>query len=301
MEVPSPLERRVVGALVRAVFMRDRRAGPWPVPDGLRHEAFTLVGNSGAEVAARWFPARDARGAVVLAHPDRRYGQHWFVREGWVPLLLQARLHVLTFDFPGYGGSRGGSTYFAEDVLAAAQAASDRAPGVPLHAVGVSMGAFAVANASPRLDAEGLALESPYPDFNSWYGSGWGLWAMRAFDAAFPRTAALIDATANLPRARAARVLVAAPGGDRITPPRLSREVADAGPPGRTRYLELPGLGHLELFGRSARYREAVLEALGVPEDEASALARPAEIPRPSEPREARGPAPTPLAPPARR
>lgn len=281
MKVPSDRERRLVGTLVRAVFMRDRRAGPWPVPRDLRHRAFRLRGNSGADLAARWFPAEASRGAVVLAHPDRRYAQHWFVREGWAPWLVRAGFDVLTFDFPGYGDSRGGSTYFFEDVLAAAEAARARTRG-PVHVVGLSMGAFAAMNASPDLDfVEGLVLESPYPDFNSWYGKGPFHWAMEAFDRAFPRSAALIDGEANIARASAQRILVAATPDDRTTPIALSRRVAAAAPRDRTQVLELPGLEHLDLFRSSARYREAVLETLGVPEDEASALARPSEVPAP--------------------
>lgn len=281
MKVPSDRERRLVGTLVRAVFMRDRRAGPWPVPPGLEHRAFRLRGNTGADLAARWFPAEAGRGAVILAHPDRRYAQHWFVREGWVPWLVGAGFDVLTFDFPGYGDSRGGSTYFFEDVLAAAEAARARTRG-PVHVVGLSMGAFAAMNASPDLDfVEGMVLESPYPNFNAWYGRGPYRWAMQAFDAAFPRTAAFIQGDANLARAAVRRILVAATPDDRTTPIALSRRVAAAAPPDRARVLELPGLEHLGLFRASARYREAVLETLGVPEDEASALSRPTEIPVP--------------------
>jgi alpha-beta hydrolase superfamily lysophospholipase len=278
-------ERRAVGALVRAAFIHDRRGGPWPVPPGLAHEALALRGNTGASVAARWFPSRDGRGAVVLAHPDKRYAQHWFVREGWVAFLQGAGFDCLTFDFPAYGQSRGGSVYYPEDVLAAVEAARSRARG-PLHVVGLSMGAFAALNASPWMDVEGLVLESPYPTFNAWYSRGPRRRAMDAFDALFPRTSARIQGPANLARAKARRILVAAATEDRVTPVALSRAVAAAAPPERTTTLELPGLGHLALFRESPRYREAVLAALGLSEEEADALVRPLHH------RRAPGPAP---------
>lgn len=273
-KAPSNLERRLVGPLVRAVFSRDRKGGPWPVPGTLRHEPAAFPGNTGARLVGRWFPHDRPRGAVVLAHPDRRYAQHWFVRTGWVHFLHRAGFEVLTFDLAGYGESRGGATYYHEDVEAAARWAHREAGGLPLHLVGVSMGAFAAANAAPRLTfLDGLVLESPYPNFNAWYGKGPGLVAMRAFDALFPRTSAAIQADRNVARAHARRILVAAPERDRVTPAHLSRAVADAAPRDRTRYLELPGLDHLEPFGASATYRAAVLETLGARAEEAAALA----------------------------
>ena len=202
--LPSPLERRLAGALVKTAFLRDRRGGPWEPPAHLAHEKVTFEGNTGARLAGRWFPAERPRGAVVLAHPDRRYGQHWFVKEGWVEFLPRAGYDVLTFDFVGYGGSRGPATYYHEDVHAAARLAYDWAGGFPVHVVGVSMGAFAVANASPRLDfVESIVLESPYPSFNAWYGKGPGRWAMEAFDLLFPRSSRSIQAEANVARAAA--------------------------------------------------------------------------------------------------
>lgn len=252
------LERRVVGTVVRTAFLRNRRAGPWPT--AIPHRKVRFAGNAGADLAGRWFPHEAPRGAVVLAHPDRRYGQHWFAREGWVEWLLENRFEVLTFDFPDYGASRGGSTFYHHDVEAAARFAQRWAGGFPVHVLGISMGAFAAANASPRLDfVHGLVLESPYPSFAAWYGETTRKAAMqRAFERAFPRSAAEIQADQNLARCAARRVLVAAGGADRVTPSRLSRAVADALP--RARYLELPGLDHFEAFPKSEAYRAAILE-----------------------------------------
>src|SRR5439155_19946345 len=55
MEAPSKLERRLVGALVKTAFLRDRRRAPPPAPAIARE--VTFEGNTGARIAARWFAA----------------------------------------------------------------------------------------------------------------------------------------------------------------------------------------------------------------------------------------------------
>jgi len=258
--LPGPIERRVVGATVRAVFWGDRRGKPWPVPPHLEHEEVRFPGNSGATLAGRYFPHPAPKGVVVLAHPDRRYGAHWFVKEGWVEWLLRHGYEALAFDFAPFGSSRGGSTYLHDDVAGAVAFARRWSGGLPVHVVGLSIGAFAAANASPRLDVESLVLESPYPTFNAWYGRGWGKWAMAAFDRAFPRTRDAIQAHRNIGHARARRILVAASPDDKVTPARLSRAVFDAAPR-RARWVEVPGAGHLGLFADEG-YRAEVLATL---------------------------------------
>lgn len=255
-----------MGTVVRRVFWGDRRGKAWPVPSHLGHEDVRFPGNSGATLAGRYFPHPAPKGVVVLAHPDRRYGQHWFVREGWVQWLLRHGYEVLTFDFAPFGASRGGSTYLHDDVAGGVDFARRWSGGLPVHVIGLSIGAFAAINASPGLEVESLVLESPYPTFNAWYGKGWGKWAMAAFDAAFPRTAAIIQAHQNVAHALAPRILIAASPDDDVTPIGLSRAVAEHAP-ARARWIEVPGVPHLGLFG-DAGYRDAVLATLeGRPTD----------------------------------
>ena len=262
MEAPSGLERRVVGALVKRWF-GDRRASLAEVPFEYEFEPVAFRGNNGARLAARWFPLERARGTVVLAHPDKRHGQHWFVRSGWIRFLQAAGYQALTFDFPMYGHSRGGSTYLHDDVLAAVEWTKTRAPRVPTHVVGLSLGAFAAANASPYLTGvDSLILESPYPSFNSWFGRGPQRWAMDFFDHVFPRTARRIQAHLNVADAKPSRILIAATSDDAVTPVHLTRAVAAGAPPERTTYLEVDGAAHLEILASSEKYRGAVLATL---------------------------------------
>lgn len=261
---PSLFERRLVNGLVRLAFNPGRAGKPRPVPDRLPHRAVAIESAQGVTLAGTWFTAEKPRGAVVLAHPDRRYARHWFVREGWIDLLVGNGYECLAFDFPGYGETRGPPTYHHEHVEHAARFARWWAGGLPVHLVGLSLGAFALANASPRLDfVESLVLESPYASFNAWYGRGPGLWTMRAFDAAFPRSRQLIQADQNLARAHAKRILVALAEDDEVTAPALTEAVHRAAPAGRAELVRVPGARHLEPFAKSEEYRARILKTLG--------------------------------------
>jgi alpha-beta hydrolase superfamily lysophospholipase len=272
---PSALEKRVVGTLVRTLFFRGRRGGPWEPPLGMDVSEVRFAGNSGARLHGWHVRHGAARGIVVLAHPDRRYGKQWFAREGWLSWLHDNGFDSLAFDFPVYGESGGGSTYLHDDVAAACRLARDLRPGLPVHVVGLSIGAFAILNAAIGLDfVEGLVLESPYPTFEAWYDQGGQRGqADRAkghgrlnslLGRLFPKTYRRIDAGANASNVLARRVLVAGSVDDEVTPIGLTREVAARLPAERTETLELPGVRHLGLFQRP-EYREAVLRTLSPP------------------------------------
>lgn len=255
-----------MSALMRNVFLRDRRGGPWTPPAHLRYEDVAFAGNADARLAGWWFPHERPKGAVVLAHPDKRYGKHWFVRSGWVDFLHAHGYEALAFDFPGYGASHGPIGHFHEDVAAAAEFAKRWAGGLPVHVVGVSQGAFAVANAAPLMPfVRSLVLESPYPSVRAWWGDRREGRLIDVLDALFPRTARAIRADANVARATAARVLVVAAGADDVTPAALSLRVADAVPEAKRDLLVVDGANHLEPFA-SAEYRRRVLETFAAAE-----------------------------------
>jgi alpha-beta hydrolase superfamily lysophospholipase len=267
------MEKRVVGAVVKAVFLRGRRGGPWEPPLGLDVSEVRFRGNCGARLRGWHARHPSPRGIVVLAHPDRRYGKQWFAREGWLSWLREQGLDALCFDFAAYGASSGGSVAFHEDVEAACRLARRLRPGLPLHLVGLSIGAFASLNAAPGLDLESLVLESPYPTFDAWYGRGDGRGGGRPaahgranalLGRLFPRTYRRIDAGANAALVRARRVLVLASRDDAVTPVALTRAVAARLPAGRTRVLEVDGARHLGLFQRPD-VREAIRETLSPP------------------------------------
>lgn len=274
-EEPSAAEKRVLGTLVRLLFFRGRRGGPWEPPLGLDVSKVRFRGNSGARLAG-WHVRHPApRGIVVLAHPDRRYGKHWFAREGWLSWLRDNGFDSLCFDFPVYGESGGGSTYLHDDVAAACHLARRLRPDMPelpVHLVGLSIGAFAAINAAPTLAfLDSMVLESPYPTFEAWYEGGSGgaetsrpaahSKANSLLGRMFPKTYRRIDAGRNVEDVRARRILIAATRDDEVTPIALTRAVAAAAPADRATVLELEGVRHLGLFGRP-EYRAAILATL---------------------------------------
>ncbi len=264
MEAISGLERRVVGWIVQRLWLGNRRGGPWDPPPDLEWDDISFPGNTGARITGRYFKSNRPRGVVVAVHPDKRYGGHWFVRIGWVHHLTRAGLDVLTFDLTGYGGSQGPSTYYAEDVHCAIRFATKRNGHLPVHVFGVSVGAYAAAIASPWMEnVEGLVLESPYPDTTAWYGAGIGALISRMFNAVFRKTARYLQADNRIQNSAARQILVVASTDDTVTPPHLSRRVAQSAPTGRTRYLELTGFQHLG-FHDSEEYKEAVLRTFGL-------------------------------------
>jgi alpha-beta hydrolase superfamily lysophospholipase len=261
---PGWLERRVLGGLVRTVYFRGRRGGPWPDPPGT--VPVLIPSPDRGRLSALHCPVPAPRAIAVLVHPDRRYGKHWFVRQGWMEWLAAHGVESLAFDLPMYGGSRGGSPYLHEHVAAAVVAARGLRPGLPLHVVGLSIGAFAAINAAPALrGVASYVLESPYPSFTAWYGAngskGVGVALDRGLRRLFPRTYRRIDAASNV-RSLRAPALIAAATHDPVTPAALTRLVA-AGAPRGTRFLELPRRDHLHLFEEPA-YREAILEVMGL-------------------------------------
>jgi predicted alpha/beta hydrolase len=105
----------------------------------------------GNHIAARLYPAADAR-ALVLLHPATAVTQGFY--EHFARWLAGLGLHVLTYDYRGTGASRGASLqactvtmadWMNEDVGAVTRWAAARFPTLPLLAVGHSVGGHAIA------------------------------------------------------------------------------------------------------------------------------------------------------------
>jgi predicted alpha/beta hydrolase len=105
---------------------------------------------NGAQLGATLYPAAEAKG-VVLLHPATAVTQGFY--EAFARHLAGIGLSTLTYDYRGTGRSRGASLrgdtvtmadWMNEDVPAVARWAAARFPGLPLLAVGHSVGGHAM-------------------------------------------------------------------------------------------------------------------------------------------------------------
>jgi predicted alpha/beta hydrolase len=117
-------------------------------------QAISITTADGGAIAARLFPAAQAR-ALVLLHPATAVTQAYY--EHFARWLAGLGLHVLTYDYRGTGASRAAgpdglrgctvtmADWMNEDVGAVTRWAAERFPALPLLAVGHSVGGHAIA------------------------------------------------------------------------------------------------------------------------------------------------------------
>jgi len=121
-------------------------------------------------LAATWFPAPDRpRGAVLLLHPWLVWGKSYFHLRGRIEALRAAGYHVLTLDFPGFGGSGAPHGFFDRDVEAGLEILHQRAGELPRHVWGVSGGGYWAHPLLGRTDlVTGAMFEDAAPHLLEW-------------------------------------------------------------------------------------------------------------------------------------
>lgn len=249
-------DRRRGRRLYRGAWVRNMSSRPRPLPDGARTITVATVDGT---VDAHVLDGDDGRGTVVLVHPHRRYGGHWFVKTGWVDALHTRGKTVVWFDQPGYGQGTGGSPYLGENVLAVADMARHLDAG-PLDVAGQSLGAFVSAIAAPHMPhVRRIVMESPYRSFTAWYDDqplSLGKVATHLFARLFPH-ADRLD-TQKAIAAAPQEMFVGASEDDSVTSIRQSLAAVE----GHDVTLHtVRGKDHLELWD-DPEYRAAVLAFL---------------------------------------
>jgi pimeloyl-ACP methyl ester carboxylesterase len=201
---PSPWEERAAQKLLVALAPRLPRVEvPAPPKRLAPYERFTIPrpGRAGG-LAATWYPAPAARGAVLLVHPWMEWGQAYFHRRGRVEALRRAGYHALGFDLPGFGGSAAADGLYDRDVEDALAALAARAPGLPLHVWGISSGGYwALAVLARRNGVAGAMFEDVAPHLLRWSRrvAPLGAPAYRCFEWLLPRAFRYLDMTRHAP------------------------------------------------------------------------------------------------------
>jgi len=174
-----PLSRRrlVVSAVAIVIVVKIAGAylvGTWltaPAPSfvgtppaDLGAEAVIIEGATGRQLAGWWMANARSCGVAVLMHPVRGNRRSMVSR---ARTLKTAGYSVLLFDFQAHGESDGERITFgfleSEDARTAAAFARARAPGLPLAAIGLSLGGIAATVAEPPVDADAFVLEAVAP------------------------------------------------------------------------------------------------------------------------------------------
>lgn len=150
---PVPVQSRKRQAVIE--WLMRRMFAPvfgWRDPDAHAAERASIPGLDASVLdAAVVVSATDQpRAVVLLCHPFMRYGKSYFLANGHARWLSEADCHVVAFDFKGFGGSTLRGICFADDVKAAADWSRTRFPGLPVHLLGTSFGAFHAIHAIAR-------------------------------------------------------------------------------------------------------------------------------------------------------
>lgn len=216
---------------------------------------------AGAVHASRRVPAR---GVVLLCHPFLKYGMHWFFNHGYHDWLADAGYHVVGFDFKGFGRSTVGGVAFADDVVAMGEWARERWPGLPVHVLGASFGAFHAlhAIATGRTAFASIVCDSVPATLSRFFGGGLTGTVMRGMS-----TSRWADATGTRPIFRSLplphdmpRLFMFGSADPFITAAEVDRLRAMCGAASVRVY---PACGHLDVRkAYPAAYRGAILDFL---------------------------------------
>ncbi len=149
-------------------------------------------------LSATWYPAYlTPRGAVLLLHPWTARGRAYFHRRGRIPALRAAGYHVLTVDFPGFGGSGRPLGFYDRAVEDALKQLDRMSEGLDLFVWGVSSGGYWAHAVLARTDqVAGAMFEDVSPHLLewSWRAAPWGRPAYLFFRRVLPDAYRYLDA-----------------------------------------------------------------------------------------------------------
>jgi alpha/beta hydrolase family protein len=201
--------------------------------------------NRPGSLAATWFPAEHPRGAVLLLPPWLVWGRAYFHLRGRIQALRAAGYHVLTLDFPGFGGSGPVDGFFDRDVADGLEFLRRRAEGLPLHVWGVSAGGtWGHLALSRARGVAGAMFEDVSPHLLEWSWHMFPAWrpGFLFFRTCFRSAYRFLDARRHAAAMDLAAVTYVSGEQDRGVRPQDTGALAAAAG-GRCRIV--PGAGHL--------------------------------------------------------
>lgn len=251
-------------------FLPDAPDAPaTPADIGLDYEAIRFTTDDGVTLSGWLIPsARETRTAVIVMHGFS--GHRLPELAAFVP-WLQARHHVIQFDFRGHGESEGSlvtlGSHERRDVAAAVRFAESRGLG-PIALFGISMGAAIAIVSAPDLPVAAVVADASFADLRHPVASrlrhgGYplsGLGSRVVVGGAMLRARArLMDPIRAVARIAPRALLLIAPREDQLISWRQSLRLYEAaGEPKELVVVE--GAGHAESYAMDPEaYREHVL------------------------------------------
>jgi dipeptidyl aminopeptidase/acylaminoacyl peptidase len=168
----APIAGLIVVATLAAAYwivggplVAPRRQRIPPPPPKLRTQPLTLPSLSGARLSAWLMVPESPRGAVAVLHGIHADRTAALAR---ARLFWHAGYAVLAPDLQAHGESTGDVVTLgykeAQDAVSSVSYMRNRFPGLPVGAVGLSLGGAALALAGKDLQADAIVMEAAYPD-----------------------------------------------------------------------------------------------------------------------------------------
>jgi len=257
--------------LKKAFFSRYQK--PWSWPEGVPQDQWERVefrNHSGKQMVGLLARAHgEARGTVVIPHPMVAEAKAFAMRSGHADFLRDAGYNVFVFDFNGFGESESGKFEFPQDIVAGGNAAAERAPGLPVALLGISMGAgYGVcALDTPGHPFRAAVLESAFTSLEEfWRRYKFPYLVLRGLGVVLPRLARELRPIDRVGSITGVTGLLFIHGDkDSTTPPAMGeRLLAACTLPADQRALWVaPGARHLRTLQQSGdEYRQRILAFL---------------------------------------
>lgn len=231
---------------------------PWAWPEQAERSAWTPLkfdNGRGAVLAGLYgetLGGGKARGNIVCAHPMGVEAKGYYLKYGHGQRLREGGFNVLLFDFNGFGESGNGDILYPLDVVAAARALRERAPGLPLGALGLSFGAAWTLSALSEEEhgIQAVAVESAFTTLEEYWHRYLVPYVMlRVLTKVIPGVLGRLRPIVQMGTIRGSPSLLLIYGDqDTVTPPSMGERLIAASslPEGRRSMWVVPGAKHVK-------------------------------------------------------